>query len=183
MIQPIARRVEESDPRMELRKDESGSYGGEKRQGKSEEVQALPWEDTTTISTFALANFLTALLGEAAAPTQSQAEQPDQPLPPEHHEPVNTYVSRATHAYQATGRAVHDNNIGEPVPNTQGPIDPETTVMLGADIGEEERARIRGFILDLQDLDSKDVKEVMLQRTLNFLDAIEQSIKDARALI
>ncbi len=168
---------------MELRKDESGSYGSERKQGGSDDIQALPWEDTTIISTFALANFLTALLGETKAPAPNQIEQPDQPSPPDHHEPLNTYVSRATHAYQATGRAVHDNNVGEPVPNTQISMDSETAVMLGADFGEEERARIREFILDLQNLDSKGVKEIMLQRTLTFLDAIEQSIKDAKALI
>ncbi len=178
LIQPITRRVEESNSRMELRKDESENYGGERKRGGSEEIQAMPWEDTTIVSTLALANFLSALLG-GPQQTVSGEGLPSQPSPvAEHHDPANTYISRATHAYQATGRAVHDQNVGEPA---QAPIDTATAVTLGSDFGEDDLARIREFILDLQNLELNGVKEIILQRTLAFLDAIEQGIADARA--
>ncbi len=179
---------------MEIRKDESEYYEGRKRDGSAQDAQALEWEDTTIVSTLALANFLSALLGQQ--PTSSSEEpsekaetsedsgelpEPEAPTPkPVSAEPAtNTYISRATHAYQNTGRAVHDQNIEEPPPVTTTSDGQEAIVSLGADFGDDERERMRGFITDLHDLEKRGVREISLLRTLNFLDSIEQGISDA----
>lgn len=194
LIQTITRTVEQTDPRMEIRKDESEYYEGRKRDGSAQDAQALEWEDTTIVSTLALANFLSALLGQQ--PTSSSEEpsekaetsedsgelpEPEAPTPkPVSAEPAtNTYISRATHAYQNTGRAVHDQNIEEPPPVTTTSDGQEAIVSLGADFGDDERERMRGFITDLHDLEKRGVREISLLRTLNFLDSIEQGISDA----
>ena len=179
---------------MEIRKDESEYYEGRKRDGGAQDAQALEWEDTTIVSTLALANFLSALLGRQ--PTSSSEESSEKAetsegsgelsepealtVKPVSAEPAtNTYISRATHAYQNTGRAVHDQNVEEPPPVTTTSDGQEAIVSLGADFGDDERERMRGFITDLHDLEKRGVREVSLLRTLNFLDSIERGISDA----
>ncbi|HOO50550.1 MAG TPA: hypothetical protein PLK94_04590 [Alphaproteobacteria bacterium] len=183
MIQTISRRVEKADPRMEIRKDESEYYEGNKKGGSGDNVHAMEWEDTTIVSTLALANFLTALLGPAKHSVPSETESGDEGKQkeetPEHHEPINTYISRATHAYQNTGRAVHDQNVEDPLPITTTE-NSESMISLGADFGDLERERMREFISDLHSLEGTGVTEISLLRTLNFLDSIEQGIEMAR---
>lgn len=180
LIQPITRKVEQTSPRMEIRRDESEHYGGRKKGGGEDEVAPIPWEDTTVVSVAGLRNFLQSLLGGAESQDTLKAA-PEGNLdqtPPEFHEPVNTYVSRATHAYQSTGKAVHDRNVGEPAPITTG----ANAVTLGADFGEEDLNRIRGYIDRLAELDRNGIPEITLRRTLGFLDAIGQGIDDALPL-
>lgn len=197
LIQTITRTVEQTDPRMEIRKDESEYYEGRKRDGSAQDAQPLEWEDTTIVSTLALANFLSALLGHKPTKSltgpsenpedegESESDNLPEPAAPSPAKPAatefatNTYISRATHAYQNTGRAVHDQNIEEPPPVTTTSDGQEAIVSLGADFGEEERERMRGFITDLHDLEKRGVREISLLRTLNFLDSIERGISDA----
>ncbi|HPQ50048.1 MAG: hypothetical protein KDJ26_06355 [Alphaproteobacteria bacterium] len=187
LIQSISRKVEQTDSRMEIRRDESESYGGRKKSGNHEDAQPIPWEDTTIVTTAALSNFLSALLGGAkiSLPPQDgeNSDIPEEGQAPEHHEPTNTYLSRATSAYQATGRAVHDQNIEEPPPITQDRHGDEAMVTLGSDFGEEELERIKDFIGDLDNLERNGIREISLLRSLNFLDSIEQGIKDASSAI
>ncbi|MDY0029662.1 MAG: hypothetical protein RBR86_06940 [Pseudobdellovibrionaceae bacterium] len=176
---------------MELRKDESEYYEGRKRDGGAQDVRSLEWEDTTIVSTLALANFLSALLGQSIAehkPFSGKEERgpennPDTEISSQKLAAVepaaNTYIARATHAYQNTGRAVHDQNVEEPPPVTTTSDGQEAIVSLGADFGEEERDRMRSFIVDLHDLEKRGVREISLLRTLNFLDSIAHGISDA----
>ncbi|HNQ91372.1 MAG TPA: hypothetical protein PKI93_00400 [Alphaproteobacteria bacterium] len=177
MIQPITRKVEQTNPRMEIRRDESEHYGGRKKGGGEDAASSIPWEDTTVVSVAGLRSFLQSLLGGASSSgtTETLAESELEPPKQEFHEPANTYVSRATHAYQSTGKAVHDRNVGEPPPITTG----ANAVTLGADFGEEELNRIGEYIDRLANLEQSGIPEITLRRTLGFLDAIGQGIDDA----
>lgn len=178
LIQSIARKVERTDPRMEIRRDESAHYGSRKKDRSGEDASPIEWEDTTIVSTLALANFLSALLGGRSPLPQTPDKDPDETPILEQHEPASTYISRATGAYQATGRAVHDRNIEEEQPPLSSDAE---LVTLGADFGEEERNRMRAYIDDLHDLERQDIREVVLLRTLGFLDSIGHGIEHARS--
>lgn len=180
LIQPITRKVEQTSPRMEIRRDESEHYGGRKKGLAGEDASSIPWEDLTVVSVAGLRSFLQSLLGETktSATTAAEPAEEQPPLMPEHHEPANTYVSRATHAYQSTGKAVNDRNVEEPPPNTSG----LSSVSLGSDFGEEELGRIAIYIDKLSELERSGVMEITLRRTLSFLDAIGQGIDDALSI-
>jgi len=168
---------------MEIRRDESENMGGRKRGAQEDGQSPIPWEDVTVVSVAGLKNFLQSLLGgvaEGATEARGAEKNPEGDSPKvtaENHEPVNTYVSRATHAYQVTGKAVHDRNIEEPRAAMTPSID--TAITLGGDFGEEERSLISGYIDSLGDLEKRGVAEITLRRTLTFLDAIRQGIIDA----
>lgn len=180
LIQPIARRVEQTDPRMDIRRDESEDLGRRKRGDDNTQNHAPEWEDTTIVSTIALANFLAALLGDSSA---LQADEPVS-LPPaphpaaESHTSPDTRYSRATHAYQATGRAVHDRNVELP----PAPPPDVALVTLGNDFGDRDKDRMRQAITDLLALSRQGIEEIALERTLAFLDSIEQGIQTATPL-
>lgn len=183
LIQPIARKVEHANSRMEIRRDESENMGGRKRGAQEDGQSAIPWEDVTVVSVAGLRNFLQSLLGDKGQTSSESMEKEKNPELPkeanlENHEPINTYVSRATHAYQMTGKAVHDKNMEEPRAAISSSMD--AAITLGGDFGEEERSLISGYIDSLGDLEKRGVIEITLRRTLTFLDAIRQGIIDAR---
>lgn len=184
LIQTIARKVEQTDPRMEIRRDESELYTKRKREDDGSS-RSMPWEDTTIVSVTALKNFLMGLLGTVGIQSNPEHAEEDQPQEEagitDHHDPASTYLSRATNAYQATGRAVHDKNIETPPPNTKLEDGREASmVALGEDFGEEGRAQIAQYIQDLSGLEKNGVEDIALRRTLTFLEAIGQGIIDAR---
>lgn len=174
LLQVIARKVEQSDPRMELRKDESGQQGFQ-RKSEPHPPPQTPWEDTTVVSVQALIGFLGELLKGAAGAVTNPEEEWGVLEPPPQSERPNTQISRAAAAYQNTGRAVHDRNVEEPPPI----IPPVSAVALGADFGDVERGRLAEFILRLGQLNKNGVTEISLRRTLSFLDSIDQGLEDA----
>lgn len=177
IIQPISRQVEESNPRMELRKDESENFSGRKKGSREAKQSSIPWEDITVVSVTGLRNFLQTLLGSAnkSADGEQPEDQEQTTAPqPEHHEAANTYVSRATHAYQATGKAVHDKNIEEPAPITAT----ESDITLGEDFTDIDLERIQNYITALAELERRGIEEITLRRTLSFLESIGEAIKE-----
>lgn len=174
LLQVITRKVEQSDPRMELRKDESGQQGFQKK-NESHTPAPIPWEDTTVVSVQALIGFLGELLTGAVGAAPPSENKPDAPPPSTPPLSPPTQISRAAAAYQSVGRAVHDRNIEEPPPI----VPPVTAVSLGADFGDEERRRLAACIIRLGQLNKNGVTEISLHRTLNFMDSIEQGIEDA----
>lgn len=174
LLQVITRKVEQSDPRMELRKDESGQQGFQRKNEPQPQSQ-IPWEDTTIVSVQALIGFLGELLKGAAGVATNPEEEIKLPEPAPQSERPNTQISRAAAAYQNMGRVVHDRNIEESPPI----VAYVSAVALGADFGDGERGRLAEFILRLGQLNKNGVTEISLRRTLSFLDSIDQGLEDA----
>lgn len=174
LLQVIARKVEQSDPRMELRKDESGQQGFQ-RKNEPHPQSTVPWEDTTIVSVLALIEFLGELLKGATGSVANPQEPVEGLEPVRQAERPNTQISRAAAAYQNMGRVVHDRNIEEPPPI----VSHASAVSLGADFGDEERGRLAEFILRLGQLNKNGVTEISLRRTLSFLDSIDKGLEDA----
>ncbi len=178
---PHVRSTEATDTRMAIRRDESKDPKERGGGSSHEDYSAIPWEDTTGVSTAALKTFLQSLLGAppaAVTPDLSAAAQAAAINTPRH-EPT-TLTARASNAYLTTGRAVHDRNIEAPTPQPAAPVDHPETVVLGHDFTEADRKVIAGFMSDLSELERKGVIELSIQRSLTFMDGVAEAIKLAK---
>jgi hypothetical protein len=118
-----------------------------------------------------LKTFLQSLLGvDPAAGFTSDPHEETRHTP-------TTLGARAAGAYQSMGRAVHDRNVEAEPP----PAPADTASALGSDFGETELARIRQFVSDLIDLERRGIHELTIQRSMTFMDSVEQGIVLAQA--
>lgn len=180
ILRPVVRRTESTDTRLALRRDESKDYADAKDRGNPEDFVPMEWEELAAVSTGALRSFLLTLLNgtqPGSAGTQPQAEEPK-------HTPT-TLGSRAISAYQTMGRAGHDKNVVTETPAglPNVPTDaahPETSV-LGHEFSENDILRVQVFITDLIELERRGVTELTIQRSVNFLDSIQQAIVEGQS--
>lgn len=179
---PHVRNTEPADTRMAIRRDESKDPKRRGAGGGHEDYSAIPWEDSAGVSTAALKTFLQSLLG--TAPEQATPEISPAALAaaatPHHHEPT-TITARASNAYLAMGRAVHDPNIEAPVPQPAPVADHPETVVLGHDFTEDDRKTIAGFLTDLSELERRGVTELSVQRSLTFMEGVAEAIREAQS--
>jgi hypothetical protein len=185
IIQAVSRRAETIYSKMGIRRDESEDLARKKKGNGDNEASSIPWEDTTEVSIAALRGFLQDLLGIAHTAQQApippiSGEETLYPqsaaAPPPH--PPNAAAAKAAHAYQATGKAVHDRNVETP---PAPPAESATTaVHLGDDFGEDEKEKIRGYIQDMTELEQRGITTLTLRRTLTFLESIHQAIANMK---
>lgn len=182
ILLPVVRRTESADARMEIRRDESKDFGRSKGGQGSDDYTPMEWEDLASVSTGALRIFLQTLLQGPATSETSVAAPAD-----EHRTSPTTLGSRATNAYQTMGRAGHDKNVvTETSPNLPA-VDtsaqhPETTV-LGHEFSDADIARVQFFIGELIELERRGVTELTIQRSLAFLDSLQQAIEEGKAAV
>lgn len=175
VIQAVARRAEKIYTKMGIRRDESEDLG-RKKKGDTDTPSPL-WDDITEVSLVALRGFLEDLLGIGHPVPVSPASAP----PTASQNAPQTAAAHAAHAYQVTGKAVHDENIGTFAPPPAAPAEsPPPAFQLGEDFGEAERDTLRGYIRDLTLLESRGIETLPLQRSLTFLDSIHQAITAAK---
>ncbi len=184
VIRAVARKAENIYSKMAIRRDESEDLGRKKKDSGDGEAKALPWEDTTEVSITALRGFLEDLLGV----------QHEIPMPPSTATlPAGTDSSsgpsaaaRAANAYQTTGRVVHDHNVDyTPPPHQSSPttMSGDTTsgtTGLTANFSEEERARLKSYLLDLENLEQRGISTLTLRRSLTFLESVHLAIEDQK---
>lgn len=177
------RKTESSDARMELRRDESHADDRRKNRQEDDRYTPIPWEDSAVVSTTGLKVFLQSLLqgalpSSSAIPKPAPTEEPHTP-PPQPPAPIDDRMSRAAHAYQTMGKAVHDRNVEEtpplPVPASQA----SETVTLGTDFTEEDLKDLRLFIADLTELERRGVAQIPIERSLSFLEGVRRAIAAA----
>ena len=191
----MLRRAEKIYTKMGIRRDESEDLGRKKKDESTE--SSVLWEDMTEVSLVALRSFLEDLLGidhsvPITPPTILSPNVQPPPSPPT--SPSHSLASHAAHAYETTGKAVHDENVAGKrgnilITTDGGPPDSSSTpssspssqagFSLGADFGESERATLRGYIQDLTQLEQQGVETLTLQRSLTFLESIQQAIAAA----
>lgn len=167
-------------------------WAARKKDGSTE--TSVLWEDMTEVSLVALRSFLEDLLGidhsvPITPPTILSPNVQPPPSPPA--SPSHSLASHAAHAYETTGKAVHDENVaekrgnnlittdGSPSDSSSGPslgTPSQAGFSLGVDFGESERATLRGYIQDLTQLEQQGVETLTLQRSLTFLESIRQAI-------
>ena len=166
ILRTITRRTEKADTRLAIRRDESKDSGRHKGAHNSDEFAPVPWEDTASVSTASLKTFLQSLLGiEPVVGFASNSHEENRHMP-------TTLGARATGAYQSMGRAVHDRNVE--AESTPAPAD--ATSVLGSDFEDADLARIQHFISDLIDLERRGIHELTIQRSITFMDSVEQGI-------
>ena len=180
----MARRAEKIYTKMGIRRDESEDLGRKKKDTAPSAYSA--WDDTTEVSLLALRGFLEDLLGighASSLPLEPPTTMISPPLSPPSSAPVSLPVptAYAVHAYQVTGKAVHDENVAgfsspPPAPGESA----SSAFQLGDDFGEAERETLRGYIRDLTLLESRGIETLTLQRNLTFLDSIRQAIAAAK---
>lgn len=185
ILRPVVRRTESTDTRLAIRRDESKDYGSSKDRGGGEDYAPMEWEDMAEVSTGALHAFLQTLLNGPQSPAGPAA--PGTPAPEEHKTTPTTLGSRATSAYQTMGRVGHDKNVvTETSPNLPPvPTDaahPETSV-LGHEFGPGEIQRVQAAINDLIELERRGIKDLTIQRSLAFLDSLEQAIAEGKTRV
>lgn len=155
------RHVETANTRLEIRRDESQSRNKKKNEHETGALESIPWEDIAYVSIASLKAFLMGALHEDTRPAS-----------PPVHEASNTANARAANAYQSMGRAVHDSNFQSPPPA-------DTSPHIESHFTESDITRIRSFVDSLIELERKGITELALQRSENFLDAIEAAIAAA----
>ncbi len=183
----MLRRAEKIYTKMGIRRDESEDLGRKKKDESTE--SSVLWEDMTEVSLVALRSFLEDLLGIDHSVPITPPTSSFSPVPPPH-----SLASHAAHAYETTGKAVHDENVagkrgnilitadGGPSDGSSAPSSSPSSqagFSLGADFGESERATLRGYIQDLTQLEQQGVETLTLQRSLTFLESIQQAIAAA----
>jgi hypothetical protein len=166
ILKTITRRTEKADTRLAIRRDESKETGRRKGAHGADEFASVPWEDTASVSTASLKTFLQSLLGDGPPAV------PD--APDENRHTPTTLGARAAGAYQSMGRAVHDRNVEADPASAPAPAD--TASALGHDFGDADLSRIRQFVSDLIDLERRGIHELTIQRSLTFLDSVQQGI-------
>lgn len=167
--------VEASFAQLEIRKDESQSNNQKRKDRGDDDRAGSVWDEIAYVSVMALYNFLGALLASRLTP-----ENP----PPEilNQNPQTSQQRQAMGAYNrqhARGAGV-DIKVGEDVATEAGAPAPDPSIILANDVSEADIKRIENFQSDLLKLHDKGVAEIMLHRSTNFFDAIEQGIKDAQ---
>lgn len=155
------RHVESANARLEIRRDESQGKGRKKSDDAAENHVSIPWDDTAYVSILSLKAFLESIVHKPE----------DDVFTSTLHEATTTLNQRAASAYQNAGRAGHDSNMLSAAPP---PSHIETN------FSDEDLRRVRRFIGDLSDLESKGVTELAMQRSATFLDSIEAAIAAAR---
>lgn len=180
ILRPVIRRTEAADAKMAIRRDESKDFGRSKGGQGSDEYSPMEWEDMASVSTGALRAFLQTLLHGPATQEAAFSAPAD-----EHRTSPTTLGSRATNAYQTMGRAGHDKNVvtetspNLPAVDTAAPH-PETTV-LGHEFSDQDIARVQLYIGELIELERRGVTELTIQRSLAFLDSLQQAIAEGKA--
>lgn len=178
MVNP-ARRIESSHTHMGIKRDESEDLTRKKKGQGHSNAHAIPWDDETDVSVQALHGFLEDLLGIAHAPLTNL---PADTMSRQSSAITNNPSARAAHAYQTTGRAVHDHNVETQQPSASAtasatlPIPAAENSALKGDFSEADKEKIRGFILRLTELQHRGIETLSLQRNLGFLDSIETAI-------
>lgn len=151
------RHVESADARLEIRRHETENKKDKKESDDHREYTPVPWEDMSYVSVASLKAFLSGVIEPQVTEITFMAAPP--------HPSVDSPNQRAASAYQSVGRAVHDNNIVETAPTH-----------IETNFTEDDLARIRQFVTDLHELERRNVTELALQRSENFLDSIGASI-------
>lgn len=180
----ILRRAEKVYTKMGIRRDESEDLGRKKKDDTS--PRSPLWDDMTEVSVIALRNFLEDLLGTPHAsvmPAAVASQATDTLLPPSPPSlSPSAAAAHAAHAYQATGKAVHDENVAaytEHAPAEEDAISPPA-FSLGTDFGDTERALLQDYIRDLTLLENRGIETLTLQRSMTFLESIQQAIAAVR---
>jgi hypothetical protein len=180
ILRPVIRRTESADTRMAIRRDESKDFGRSKGGQGADEYAPMEWEDMASVSTSALRIFLQTLLQGPTSPETAAT------LPPEESRTTPTTLgARATNAYQTMGRAGHDKNVVTETSPNLPPVDtgaqhPETAV-LGHEFSDDDIRRVQFYIGELIELERRGVADLTIQRSLAFLDSLQQAIAEGKA--
>jgi hypothetical protein len=164
------RHTEKSDPRMELKRDESQQQGDKKRGQGQEELKALPWEEIAIVSLPSLLAFIQSLLfGSAHASDAAKSSASSSPS----HSPY----AKASSAYKSHNPAAQMSAPIEQRPIEPPPSENQSSVTLDTSFGAEERERLERILNSLRSLGVKGVSEIAIERSENFLDGLEKAIK------
>lgn len=180
-IKAVARQAESIYSKMAIRRDESENFWRKKRGENEAAARSIPWEDTTEVSLVALRGFLEDLLGVSHS---GEIGQPNGELllplgaaVETQHNPAPTAASYAARAYRTTGRVVHDENVTMPSPVIAAP---PSDLKLGDDFGDAEQDMMRGFIIELTEIEKRGITHLTLRRSLTFLESIRQAIENTK---
>lgn len=171
----MPRFVEQTNARLEIRRDESQANNRRKKDRDGDETHSFEWDEMASVSVMSLYAFLGTLIEQRLSPENS-------PPIPQEHVPKTSLQKQAIGAYHRQQQYAGAPVTPPPAPETTAmpQTSDENTVVLGSDFTERDIERIRAYRQDLMDLHRKGVNEIELERSATFIDAIGAAIETAK---
>lgn len=179
IFQTIVRKIEQTDPRMDIKREGHGNEGDKGKDESETTPSALLWEDHTDVSIVALIAFIENLVQSAVTvPPSSSPPSPSAEFPISRTEITTPSASvqhaRAISAYRHAGHALRSPFSSVSPPSMEAPE-------LSTDFSDDDVAQLRSCLSDLILLQNKGVKSISLRRSTTFLASISESIASTLA--
>lgn len=180
IFQTIVRKIEQTDPRMDIKREGHGNEGDKGKDESETTPSALLWEDHTDVSIVALIAFIENLVQSAVTvPPSSSPPSPSAEFPISRTEITTPSASvqhaRAISAYRHAGHAPSEAHFQASAPPSMEA--PE----LSTDFSDDDVAQLRSCLSDLILLQNKGVQSISLRRSTTFLASISESIASTLA--
>lgn len=175
----IPRFVEQTNARLEIRRDESQANNRRKKDSEADTNQTFEWDEMAAVSVMSLYAFLGTLLESHISP--------ENPPPPPEHAPKTSLQKQAIGAYHRNQSyappppVVAPPPIPDPLPEPAPSTGDDGSVTLSSDFSERDLGRIQSYRNDLMELNRRGITEIQLERSATFLDAIGDAITRAKA--
>jgi hypothetical protein len=162
------RKAEENDTRQDIQRHDPEFH--KKKKDDGEHGFKDPYEDLTDVSVVALITFLEGLLNKKNAKQDSHTPQYED-ISQEYRPPVDKQHAQAMNAYQSRS----SNTSKHPIKSIEATDNAPTTAIDKAAASIEDTT-IKSTIRDLQNLLSRNIDHIALERGDGFIESIQNAI-------
>ncbi|NCO03775.1 MAG: hypothetical protein GW903_06255 [Alphaproteobacteria bacterium] len=171
LFKTVFRQAESTDTRQAIRREEKEQGRGNKEAQEDTHISVNLWEDNTSVSVTSLQAFLIDFLKDKTFSDKADISNQMAPFQTQQQKPQNTFVARATNAYQTMAEQTQ-----------KPPRAPQIEEISTADLVESEEVRkIYTLIEDLELLSRKGIDSLYIEKAESFVESLRQAVRVAKS--